>query len=178
MTDDLVIRPAIEDDAAGLFDLRERVAAEGVWIGSEAPLDPARERGLFRSLVDSEDKALFIALIGDDIVGGLGIAFGLPGVTEFGMQIDRAWRHRGIGSALLTEAIAWSTERGAHKLELQVWPHNGPAIGLYEKFGFVREGCLRRHYRRRSGELWDAVVMGLVLDTASPGSELNGPRYV
>jgi RimJ/RimL family protein N-acetyltransferase len=44
-----------------------------------------------------------------------------------------------------------------------VWPHNDRAIALYEKLGFVEEGRLRRHYRRRNGELWDAVVMGLVL---------------
>jgi len=30
-------------------------------------------------------------------------------------------------------------------------------------FGFQREGLLRRHYRRRNGELWDTVVMGLPL---------------
>ena len=41
-----------------------------------------------------------------------------------------------------------------------MWPHNHAAIGLYEKFGFAREGLLRRHYRRRNGELWDAIVMG------------------
>jgi hypothetical protein len=34
----------------------------------------------------------------------------------------------------------------------------------------VEEGRLRRHYRRRNGELWDAVVMGLVFDTTTPGS--------
>ncbi|MEP9394480.1 MULTISPECIES: GNAT family N-acetyltransferase [Gordonia] len=44
------------------------------------------------------------------------------------------------------------------------------AIALYEKFGCVAEGRLYRHYRRRSGELWDAIVMGLILDTTSPGS--------
>ena len=29
---------------------------------------------------------------------------------------------------------------------------------------FQREGYLTRHYRRRSGELWDAIIMGLRLD--------------
>jgi RimJ/RimL family protein N-acetyltransferase len=53
---------------------------------------------------------------------------------------------------------------------LQVWPHNHAARALYRRFGFADEGLLRRHYRRRNGELWDAVVMGLVLDESSPGS--------
>ena len=44
------------------------------------------------------------------------------------------------------------------KLELHVFPHNAPAIALYEKFGFVREGYRRSHYRRGDG-LVDAVLM-------------------
>ena len=71
---------------------------------------------------------------------------------------------RGIGSALLAEAIDQAGKAGAHKIALQVWPHNSAAIALYERFGFQREGYLTRHYRRRSGELWDAVIMGLRLD--------------
>jgi RimJ/RimL family protein N-acetyltransferase len=44
-----------------------------------------------------------------------------------------------------------------------VWPHNDRAIALYARRGFVEEGRLVRHYRRRSGELWDAIIMGLPL---------------
>jgi len=40
---------------------------------------------------------------------------------------------------------------------------------LYERAGFLDEGYLTRHYRRRSGALWDAVVMSLILDEHSPG---------
>jgi RimJ/RimL family protein N-acetyltransferase len=74
-----------------------------------------------------------------------------------------------VGSALLTAAIDWARQAGAHKLHLEHWPTNEAAVALYEKFGFVEEGYLRRHYRRRSGELWDAVVRGLVLDEEAPG---------
>jgi putative acetyltransferase len=57
---------------------------------------------------------------------------------------------------------------------LELWPHNRAARRLYERAGFVEEGRRRRHYRRRSGELWDSVVMGLVLDETSPGSRFTG----
>ena len=73
------------------------------------------------------------------------------------IQPGQAARH-------LAEAIDQARTAGAHKVALQVWPHNAAAIALYERFGFQREGYLTRHYRRRSGELWDAVVMGLPLD--------------
>jgi hypothetical protein len=54
--------------------------------------------------------------------------------------------------------------RGAHKAELQVWPHNAPAVRLYLSRGFVVEGRIRAHYRRESGLVWDAILMGLPLD--------------
>jgi RimJ/RimL family protein N-acetyltransferase len=75
-----------------------------------------------------------------------------------------------VGSALLEAAIAWARDVGAHKVGLQRWPHNARAAALYEKFGFEEEGRLVRHYRRKNGELWDAVIMGLVLDEETPGS--------
>jgi RimJ/RimL family protein N-acetyltransferase len=86
------------------------------------------------------------------------------------MQIAAEYRRHGVGRALLEEIIAWAQANNAHKVTLQVWPHNQQARDLYERVGFVDEGLLRRHYRRRNGELWDAIVMGLVIDDTSPGS--------
>ena len=31
------------------------------------------------------------------------------------------------------------------------------------RFGFVEEGYRVKHFRRASGELWDSIVMGLLL---------------
>src|SRR5439155_279731 len=80
------------------------------------------------------------------------------------LMVDGDRRGQGIGSALMAAAIEWARTAGAHKLSLQVWPHNEAARALYRKFGFEEEGLLRRQYRRRNGELWDAIVMGLLLD--------------
>ncbi len=88
------------------------------------------------------------------------------------MAVDADWRGRGVGGALMAAAIDWARGNGIHKLALQVWPHNLAAQRLYQRFGFVEEGHLRRHYRRRNGELWDAIVMGLVLDSTSPGPSI------
>jgi ribosomal protein S18 acetylase RimI-like enzyme len=76
------------------------------------------------------------------------------------MLIVEGWRGRGLGAALLDAAIEWASAAGAHKMALEVWPHNTAAIELYRRAGFEEEGRKRRHYRRRSGELWDACLMG------------------
>jgi len=68
-----------------------------------------------------------------------------------------------VGSALLRAAIAWARGAGLHKLCLEVFAHNEAGIALYRKAGFVEEGRRTGQYRRASGELWDAIVMGLAL---------------
>ncbi|MGZ8694879.1 MAG: N-acetyltransferase family protein, partial [Gaiellaceae bacterium] len=70
---------------------------------------------------------------------------------------------RGIGKALLEAAERWARERGVHKLELHVFPHNEAAVALYERAGYVREGYRHHHYRR-AGRYYDAILMARVLD--------------
>ena len=104
-----------------------------------------------------------VAVADGELVGSLDVHVSRFGFGEIGMAVAPEWRGRGVGSALLGAAIEWSRERGLHKLSLSVFPHNTAAIGLYRKFGFVDEGRRVKHYRRASGELWDALEMGLLL---------------
>jgi ribosomal-protein-alanine N-acetyltransferase len=79
------------------------------------------------------------------------------------MLVDRGWRGRGVGSALLRAGIEWACDRGLHKLCLEVFAHNSAAIALYRKSGFAEEGRRIGQYRRASGELWDSIMMGRAL---------------
>jgi ribosomal protein S18 acetylase RimI-like enzyme len=72
-------------------------------------------------------------------------------------------RRRGIGRALLERSVTWARGVSVRKLELHVFPHNAPAIALYESFGFVREGYRRDHYRRGTGFV-DAILMAYRVD--------------
>jgi RimJ/RimL family protein N-acetyltransferase len=173
-TGGFAVRPGGEADFDGWFALFEAVAAEGKWIGRELPVDrDAQRRRFFDDFMHGDSPAaVFLAQAGDRVVGLLDVRT-YVGIGEIGMAVDRAWRGRGVGSALMAAGVGWARDQQLHKMALQFWPHNSAARGLYEKFGFVQEGYLRRHYRRRNGELWDAVVMGLVLDEISPGSTIS-----
>ena len=73
-------------------------------------------------------------------------------------------RRRGIGRALLDQAVAWAREAGIRKLELHVFPWNEAAIRLYETYGFEREGIRRDHYRR-DDDFVDAILMAYRVQT-------------
>jgi len=79
-------------------------------------------------------------------------------VADLGLMVAVGNRRRGVGRALLARAVEWAEAARVRKLELHVFPHNEPAIALYESFGFVREGFRREHYRRGTGYV-DAILM-------------------
>jgi putative acetyltransferase len=164
----MAIRVGTARDFEEWFRLYEAVAAEGLWIAGELPVDKIARRRSFESHLRDPESVTFIAEADGRLVGNLGVEI-RAGVAELGMMVDSEWRGRGLGSDLMEACIEWAQEHGAHKVILEVWPHNSAAMALYRKYGFEQEGLFRRHYRRRNGELWDAVRMGLVLDHESPG---------
>ena len=155
----VTVREATEDDLVGAFEVYQAVAAEGRWIGAELPVD--RERRLVRwtKILEHPREVFFVAVDRDGrIIGNASLEW--AGVSDLGMAVLPEWRGKGVGSALLRACIDWAHKQEVHKIELRVWPHNTPAIALYERFGFEREGNLKRHYRRRNGELWDCLIYG------------------
>jgi RimJ/RimL family protein N-acetyltransferase len=167
------VRPATTDDVAAMIGLHEEVAAEGTWIATESPVDRDRLARLLVESIESEEQLRLVAVAGDGerVVGHLGFNPSGSGVMYLGMTLAADYRGQGVGTAMMLAAIEWArAQNGVHKIELEVWPHNAAAIALYRKVGFQVEGRRRRQYRRRNGELWDAILMGLVLDDVSPGS--------
>jgi RimJ/RimL family protein N-acetyltransferase len=151
------IRPGRDEDRLPLALVFAAVAEERDGIASEPPVDVEARAARWNL-----DETL-VAVAGGEVVGSIHIDASRFGFGEIGMAVAREWRGRGVGSALLAAAIDWARERGLHKLSLSVFAHNEAAIALYRKFGFVEEGRRVKHYRRASGELWDAIEMGLLL---------------
>jgi RimJ/RimL family protein N-acetyltransferase len=166
---EVTVRPQTEHDVEGVLDVLEAVAAEGRWIGAEPPFDRRARGERIRSETSSGAHAGFVAVDGERVVGSIGLHLAPYGVVELGMALLDGYRGQGLGTRLLQAGLDWARAAGAHKMALQVWPHNEGAIALYKKLGFVEEGRLVRHYRRRNGELWDAVVMGLPLEANDEG---------
>lgn len=165
------VRTVTEPDVEGCLDVLEAVVNEGIWLGAEPPFDREGRRERILAGLQSDYNRHLVAVADEEtFVGHLGMEVLPYGVAQFGMCVAPEWRGQGVGRLLVEHSVAEARRLGAHKVSLQVWPHNGAARRLYRRLGFEEEGRLRRHYRRRSGQLWDAIVMGLVLDNESPGS--------
>ena len=158
----MLIRYATPEDAEG-FAAVVAVAAEEGWVATEPPVDvdafATRIRGMLR-----DGTTFFVLDDGRRIVGSLGLhPTHASGVVALGMSLHPDVRGQGWGRAMLQAAIDHARGAQMHKIELEVWPHNTRAIGLYERFGFEVEGVRRDHYRRRDGTLRSAQLMALLL---------------
>ena len=164
----LLIRAAKPDDAATLAALAAAVGREpeGWLLNTDGWRSVADERRYLRALRRHPDAAVFVAEEDGEIVGRLSVARdphqASRHVADLGLMVADGHRRRGIGRALLEQAVAWARKAGVRKLELHVFPWNEPAIHLYEQFGFEREGLRKDHYRR-GGEYVDAILMALRL---------------
>ncbi len=78
------------------------------------------------------------------------------------MGVDTAASGRGVGAALLAEAVAEARRRDLRRLELTVMTDNLRAIGLYLRSGFQVEGC-RQQALLRDGVVVDEYYMGRLL---------------
>ena len=169
---DFAIRRAEPRDAPALVALAAAVGSEpeGWLITTNDWRSTVEERRYLRSIRRYPHAAVFVVETPSGIVGRLSIGRdphpASAHVADIGLMVAKNHRRRGIGWALLEEAVLWARAAGVHKLELHVFPHNDAAIAMYERFGFEREGYRKRHYRRPDG-FADAVLMAYDVDRST-----------
>ena len=60
----------------------------------------------------------------------------------FLLYVSPEYRRRGIAKALMNQAQDWAIARGDRQIGLQVFPHNKPALTLYQSLGFHTHSLL------------------------------------
>ncbi|MCX7176949.1 MAG: GNAT family N-acetyltransferase [Proteobacteria bacterium] len=98
-----------------------------------------------KRLETQTDARLLVALADGEVVGNCGIHTNAnprrAHAASIGLVVHGNWHGRGVGSALLKEAISLADNwLRLLRLELTVFTDNLAAIKLYQKFGFVIEG--------------------------------------
>ena len=83
--------------------------------------------------------------------------------ARLGIGVERSYRGQGTGSALLSAVLDWArSEEALSWVDLSVFAHNERALGLYERFGFTRIGCVPDAYRMDTLHI-DDIQMTLAL---------------
>lgn len=75
---------------------------------------------------------------------------------------EEGYRGRGYGREAMELGLAFAfNELNLHRVCLTVFSYNEPAIALYERLGFMREGIYREHLER-DGRRYDMYLYGLL----------------
>jgi putative acetyltransferase len=164
------VRPVTDADIEELSRGLKVVVDEKRWVAVQPPVTEAELGERFRTRL-AEGHRMFAleddeAEDGPTLIGNIDLRpTRIDGVHAIGMWILPGGRGKG-GGRLLLEAAIDARPSDVHKIELEVWPHNEAAIGLYERFGFEREGLRRDHYRRNDGKLHSSVIMARLFPEA------------
>lgn len=158
----LTIRARSPADAAAITDLHNLRGYR--WGTMRLPYHSVEEvrRGIEAQAADARS---LVALLDGEIVGDIGL---LPAMgrrahaATIGMGVHDDFTRRGIGRALLGEAIAIADEwLNFRRLELTVYADNEAAISLYKSFSFQVEGKMAQ-YAFRGGVYVDALSMARI----------------
>ncbi len=156
----LQIRRAEPDDCAAIYEM---FTARVVYEGTLQLPYPSREYWRKR-LSESESCYNLVAVSGEHVIGMLSVDT-FPNrprrrhVGIIGISVSEAWQGKGVGNALMQAGIDLADNwLNLTRLELEVYSDNEPAIRLYERFGFEREGVLRQH-AFRNGKYVDSIMM-------------------
>ena len=93
--------------------------------------------------LDPAQKAIFVARKGPAVVGFFQMLRDAGNRDHWwlaGVMVHPARRRRGIGRALIHEAIAFARPRGATVLRSETHVQNAQSIGFHEAIGFTNDG--------------------------------------
>jgi len=83
----------------------------------------------------------------------------LDEATLLDVVVDEAWRGRGVALGLLEKTRDCLRFAGVRRWLLEVRESNCPALGLYQRLGFSRDGIRPGYYPRRGAQPAEAAVM-------------------
>jgi len=108
--------------------------------GYEDFVSPPLEAWLEHHLLDPQTPpdAIFLAVAGEEVVGYAKLRLDAqPGSATHAMTgVKRAWRGRGVATALKSAQIAWAKERGLERLATTNELRNAPMRRVNERLGY------------------------------------------
>src|SRR5689334_3550317 len=131
------VRKATADDynsLCELFDEIDDLHRDHLPQLFQKPGGAARERDYYSELIADENVALFVAEVGENLVGFVhALVRDTPAFPVFvprhyaivdGIVVKSGFQNHGIGRLLMDKMQEWATSRGATSIELNVYEFN------------------------------------------------------
>ena len=75
------------------------------------------------------------------------------------IAVETAAQGKGVGRALMREALRQAANAGARTIFLEVAAENAAAVALYLRLGFLKVAERTGYYRKKSGQRATAIMM-------------------
>lgn len=147
--------PAMAEAAPVTIRPMERSDLDAVMVIEQASFSVPWKREHFLQEIHSHLSFPSVALCNGNVIGYVCPMSLFEEAQIMDIAVAPEERGRGVASLLLEQAIALSRDRGAERLVLEVRQSNLAAVGLYERFGFVRYAVRKGYYEGKE----DALLM-------------------
>jgi ribosomal-protein-alanine N-acetyltransferase len=143
------ISQALPSDAAVLAELQAQALPPG-WAASDIAV-----------FCGDSSRLVLKAMDGAVLLGLAILQFAADEAEILSVAVAQQARRRGAGSAIMEKAISICKERLISCIYLEAAESNGPALRLYEKFGFFTFTRRRNYYLSASPAPESALIMRL-----------------
>ena len=130
----MIIRQMRQEDVPAIAEL-EKLCFSDPW-----------SQNSIASELDNRLSYWLVAEDNDRIIGYVGSQSVLDGADMMNLAVVPDCRRQGVGEALVKALADYLRNNRIVALLLEVRVSNAPAIGLYEKLGFVQVGRRPRYY--------------------------------
>ncbi len=163
---ELDIRAATAADLGRIFEIYNHEVEHEMTTFDTEPRVLGRDDGW---LLDRPDRyPVLVGEVGGELVGWSSLSQWSPRgayvrTAEVSVYVDRAFRGRGYGKALLAAAIEIAPSTGAGVLLARIADSNPASIGVHRSLGFEPIGTQRRA-GEKFGRILDVTLMDLHVD--------------
>ncbi|MBK6617259.1 MAG: GNAT family N-acetyltransferase [Nitrosomonas sp.] len=148
------IREIRQQDSEQFSALLAQLAEESDYTlltASEYRAGAATQASRTAQIIQSPSQQIFVSCNLEQLVGFVAISQGIyqrnAHCGSLMIGVSASHQRRGIGRRLMQAALEWASSRDIERIELTVAEANLAAIGLYQQFGFIREGVKLDAYR-------------------------------
>jgi ribosomal protein S18 acetylase RimI-like enzyme len=161
---EVMLRTPKWDDLQDLIDFINSLVEEEAMIARHIKVTRDQEIDWLADILKKLEKGQHIYIVAEvngKMVGSSGISpmFGrMSHVGALGISVKDGYRGIGIGLDLMKEAEKHAIHMGLKSVKLEVFENNEPAIGLYERMGYMLTGRVPEAVLYK-GEYVDSLIM-------------------